>query len=233
MALTAAETMSALSDFMKEVPVIEDEEKAREAKLFVDRGKLAIADLEDERKKQVEPLNQKVDEINGHYRGPRNLLKRVLDELESRLSSFIRKEEDKRLQAAIAAREAADSAERAAREAERIEQERLSEAAAGELGVNVAEVTAKADEAFNAFEKAQRLAAIADRETKVRIGGGFRRAIGLKTAETLIVTDAVKAVTIMGANETITEAILKSARVYRNLFGELPSGVTATSERKL
>ena len=230
--VTAADTMKDISDWMAEHPVI-DEIHAREAKLFIDRGKLAIQDLEAERETKVKPLNQQVQVINDHYRSPRTLLQKVLDELKNRLASFLRAEEQKRIQIAEETRARAIEAERAAREAERIEKGGIADAAVGEIGVDVATLTRDADQAYSAFEKAARQAALAERETKVRIGGGFTRALGLKAKETLLVTDAVDAIHAIGVTESITEAILTSARAYRKLHGKLPAGVISETERKV
>jgi hypothetical protein len=230
--VTAADTMRDISAFLSENPLI-DEAHAREAKLFIDRGKLAIADLEAERDMKVRPLNEKVKEINSLYKIPRANLETVLSELQARLSSFLKAEEQKRIDAAREAARIADDAKQRAREAERIEQDALGSANSGELGVDIASVVVEADDAFRAYQKADRQAAIAERETKVKISGGFGRALSLKTKETLLVTDAIDAIHAIGVTESITEAILTSARAYRKLHGKLPAGVISETERKV
>jgi hypothetical protein len=231
MTVTAAETARGLSDWMKDHPAISTEDDAREAKVFVDRGRLCIKDMEDERDSQVRPLNEKVKTINEFYRGPRRLLQMVLDQLEDRLGSFLRAEEDRRIRAATEAARVAAEAERLARLAEAAEQEKLANAAAGELDIDVEAVVAEADEKFAEFQKASRQAAIAERETKVKIGGGFSRAIGLRNETELVVVDHVLALEALGPTEYIMEAILKSARVYKKLNGKLPTGVEALTSR--
>lgn len=233
MTVTADETMTSLSDWMREHPVIQDEDCAREAKVYIDRGKLCIADLEDERDGKVRPLNEQVKAINDHYRGPREMLRKVLDELEKRISAFLRSEEDKRIKAAEEARARLAEAERVAREAERLEQDRISSAAVGEIDVDVATAVKAANEAFSAYQKAEHQAALAERETRVRIGGGFSKAIGLKDKETLTVTDGFAAVMVMGITPSIEEAILKSARAYRKLHDCLPDGIESSLEREV
>lgn len=232
MARTAAETMGDISAFLSEHPII-DEAHAREAKLFIDRGRLAIQDLEAERELKVKPLNQQVQQINDHYRPPRETLKKVLNEVQERLSSFLRIEEQKRQAAAAEARRIAEAAEQAAREAEKIERERLADAAVGEVGVDVAALTIDADTKFREMEKARRQAVIAERDAKVKIGGGFGRALGLKTKEELKVVDIIKAVAAMSDNEGIHEAVIKAARSYRSLRNRLPPGVISETERKV
>lgn len=229
--VTAAETARALSDWMKDHPVIETEEDARLAKYEVDRGRLCLKDVEAERDGKVRPLNEQVKSINEYYRGPRNLLQRVLDELESRLGSFLKAEEEKRIKAAEEAERIAANAERLAREAEETERQRLADAAAGELDIDVQAVVAEADERFAEYEKATRAAELAQRETKVKIGGGFSRAIGLKTETELVVVDHVLALEALGLTEAIEKAIISSARAYKKLKGKYPLGIEALTSR--
>ena len=233
MTVTAGETMKDLSDWMSENPVIEDENKAREAKVYIDRAKLCIKDLEDERDGKVRPLNEQVKEINLYYKGPRTLLERVSEELGQRLASFLREEELRRIEAANAARALAEEAERRAREAERLEQDALRNAAAGELGVDIQASVVEADAAFGEFERANRQANLAERDTKVKIGGGFSRAISLREKETLTITDPLLVMATTGANEEILKQLRSLARAYRKLHNRLPDGVEATIEREL
>lgn len=224
---TAAETAKDISRWMAEMPVIETEEAARDAKLLLDRGKLCIKDLEDERDGKVRPLNEQVKEINEAYKGPRTSLQTIVNILGERIVSFIRVEEQRRLAAANEAARLAAEAEERAREAERLEQDALASANSGELGVDVAAHVDAANSAFRDFEKADRAAAIAEKETHVKIGGGFSRAVSLKQKETLIVMNPVVALNEIGLTEDIREAIIKSARAYRKLRGRLPGGVSA------
>lgn len=229
---TVNDTARSLSDWLSEHVAI-DEATATEAKTWIDRGKLCLQDMEAERDAKVRPLNEKVETINSEYREPRNLLKAMLNELTTRINNYLYTEEAKREALALAARQAAEAAERLAREAERVEQERLDDARRGELGVDLASATIEADTAFRAYEKAERQATIAERDAKVRIGGGFSRAIGLKTKETLVVQDAVAALTAMGLTDDIAQAICKGARAYRKIYNRLPDGVVSTTDRSI
>lgn len=230
---TAAEIAADLNNWLKEHPVVESLPEAAEAKLFIDRAKLGLKDMEDERDGKVRPLNEQVKAINGSYAEPRRLVERVLSEISQRVGDFIRREEAKRQAAAEEARQAVKAAEERAREAERIEQEKLADAANGELDIDVHRVTQEADKAFGEYQKAERQAAIAERETKVKISGGFQRAIGLRVSESFIVTDAAKALAAIGSTPDIEEAIIKAAKAYRKLKGVLPPGVAVDAERKL
>lgn len=236
----AESIMQALSDWMKDHPVIETEDDARAAKPLIDRAKAAMDEIEAERDGKVRPLNEQVTQINAEYKAVHNVdpkkpgtFNRVFNELKTRVADYLRCEEQKRLAAAAEARRIQEEAERQAREAEEREREALSNASAGEVDIDVATVTKEADEAFQTFERQSRFADRAERDTKVKIGGGFASAVSLRTAETLNLDDALKALVVIGVTDKIRDAILSAARDYRKLNGELPDGVSSIKERKL
>lgn len=229
-----------LSTWMKDHPVIQTEEEARAAKPLIDRARAAQAEIEAARIAEVKPLNDKVAEINAEHKAVHNTdpkkpgkLDRVYNELKSRISAYLQAEEQRRLREAAAARAAQEEAERIAREAEAKELAALQEAQAGVVDVDVAAITEQADEAFATFERTSRFADRAEKDTRVKIGGGFAAPVGLRNSETLAVTDALKAIVVLGATDRICEAILTEARAYRKANGRLPDGVTASTERKL
>ena len=233
MTVTAEETAKDISDWMAENPAIETEEKARKAKAYLDRGKLCVDDLEAERGTKVKPLNEQVKAINDHYRGPRETLNKVTAILVMRISVFMKAETDRRAKIAAEAAAKAAEIERLAREAEEKEREALANAEAGELGVDTLAVTKEADEKFGEFKAAERAANLAAKEATVKIGGGFTRSLGLRNKEELFVVDAAKAISDIGITPDINEAILKGARAYRRLHGELPSGINSNTEKGL
>lgn len=233
MAIVAEETASALSDWMKEHPVILTEEDARHAKLLYDRGSLCTQDLEQERKGKTKPLEDQVEAINLSYAPSKSLLKRVVQELGSRIKVFLDAEENRRRAIAEEAAMAAAEAEEEAREAERKEHEGISGASVGELDVDVAALTKAADETFERAKKLARQAAVAERETAVKIGGGFRRALSLRKTEEFSVTNACDAIADLGMNADIEAAIIKASKAYRKLTGMLPRGVGSKIERKV
>lgn len=221
-------------------PVIETEDQAREAKPLLDRAKAAFEEIEAERDGKVRPLNEKVAEINGLYKAAHSTdpkkpgrFDRIVIELKSRVGAFMAREEEKRAIAAEAARKAQAEAERLAKEAEAKEREAIQNAAAGEVDIDVAEVTTIADQTFQEFERASRFAARAEKNAKVKIAGGFGNAAALRNVETLHLESYGKAIKAIGPHDKIREAILSAAREYRKLHGALPEGVTATNERKL
>lgn len=237
MADTASEVARSLSDWMAEAPVISSVEMAKEAKILVDRAKLCIRDLEDERGKYVKPLNEQVKLINDLYRQPRTILERVLSELERRVSQYLSNEERKRIEAAAEAARLAAEAERLARDAEHAEREAMQSANQGELGIGIDEKVAEADRRFADYGIAARQAARAEKETKVKISGGFSRAISLRSEEILTVADPVAVlVAIMikiPLTEGLREALKTAARIYKKAYGAYPPGIEVKTERKV
>ena len=152
----APEVIKNISGFMAEHPAVLDEELARAYKVQMDRVKLVMKDLDEERDGKVRPLNSTVAAINDMYRGPYRLAKSILDEMKNRCDIFLWAEEKRRKAIAEEAERKARAAEAAAREAERLEQERLDDAAQGEAGIDVSDVMAKANDAFEDFERAKR-----------------------------------------------------------------------------
>jgi hypothetical protein len=225
--------------FLTDHPTIQSEEDAREAKPHLDRAKAAFEDVEKERDGLVRPLNEKVSDINAKYKGVHNTdpkkpgaFDRIVIELKARVGAFLIREEEKRLAIAEAARRSQEEAERLAREAEAKEVEALENAKLGEI-VDVAAVTQQADQAFEEFERQSRFTARAEKDTKVKIGGGFGRTATLREVETLHLENYNRAIKAIGPNDKIREAVLSAAREYRKVNGHLPDGVTATIERKL
>lgn len=231
MAVAAQEAARNLSDWMSEHPVITTEEEAREAKLWADRAYLCVKDLEDERVTKVAPLNIQVKAINEHYKAPRLLLEGVLDELKSRIDRYLFAEESKRLAIAAEAKSLADKAAKAALLAEQRERQAHTEADSGVLGVDVAAEHAKVNQAYKDLDRAIRQAEFAGKETKVKVGGGFRRASSLRNTEVIYVSNAGQVLDEVGVTEGITAELLKAARAYKRLHGHYPNGITVTIER--
>src|SRR5882672_10831539 len=63
----AETTIEALSQFLKDFPVIANEEESREAKVMLDRTSLALKGVDDERRSKVDPLNSTVKATNDLY----------------------------------------------------------------------------------------------------------------------------------------------------------------------
>ena len=229
----AREQWKAINDFLMEHPAILDEDAARKAKLFLDRGKAALADLEAARKAKADPLYAAWNAVNDLFRPAKTALDKIVGLVAERLTVFIKAEEARRSRAADEKRRIAEEAERWAREAEAREKEAIENAALGEIGVDVGAATEAADNAFDDFKRASRGAAVAERDSHVKIGGGFTRSAGLRTKKTLVLDDAFAALKDVGVTEKISDAILSAARDYKRLKGVLPAGVREIEERSL
>jgi hypothetical protein len=235
----AQSVIDEINAWLADHPTIETEDDARAAKPFLDRAKASLEEVEAERDSKVRPLNEQVSAINVKYKALHNtdakkpgLFDKIVIELKARVAAFMIREEQRRIREAELARLAQEEAERLAREAEAKEAEALANAKAGEV-IDVAEVTKQADAAFEEFERQSRFAARAERDTKVKIGGGFGKTASLRDAETLHLDSYSLALKAIGPNDKVRDAILSAARDYRKLHGELPTGVRATYERKL
>jgi hypothetical protein len=225
--------ISDISMVMADIPVVEDERAAREMKTGIDRAKLCIKDLDAELADKVRPLLAAEEGFRGQYRPKKAMLNNLLDEMLDRVQVFVKAEQRRREQAAALLVAQAHEARRKAEEAERIELEQLDNASKGEVGINVAEVIGDADEAYEAYCKAERQAEIAQKDTRVKVGGGFSRAIGMRKSETLSIDDQYVALKVMGLTPDLTEAFFKSARAYRKVYGKLPDGISSTVEEHL
>lgn len=230
----AQDTTRNLSQWLADCPTVSTEEEARALKVQIDRAKLCLADLADEREGKLQPLNLMVNGIREAYRRARSPLEVVLEQMLEVMNGFIQREEAKRLALAAAAERIAREAEAKAREAERIELEKRDDALQGEVGIDVAEYSEEADRAFEEFTAAQRAAIVARKDAKVRIGGGFSRAIGLRKQEILEVEDAITVIRDIGVlPENVKKALLTAARAFRSVHGRLPKGIKQTVDRSL
>lgn len=231
----ARETIKELGKWMVDHPTIQTDEDARQAHLLVDRARGAVDAVEAERVAKVGPLNETVTVINAEYKAMHNsdgkksgkwgLLDLAFNGLKARLAAYLQAEEDKRIAIALEAQRIERAALDAAREAEAREREAIENAQAGEF-VDVVAATQAADVAFKAFEHANKAAAVAVIDTRVKVGGGFTKPIGLRNApKVLVLVDPAAAIAEIGPTVNIVDAILASARAFRKLRGRLPKGV--------
>lgn len=235
----AADAQDALAQFLNDTPVITEGPHLVEAKQVYEHVRGAMDEMEAERDKLVRPLNEQVASINSKYKAIHNTdskkpgtLDKIFNELKLRLTDYAAKEEARRIRAAEEARTEAEKAEAAAREAERIEQQAKQDAVVGVIDTGVADAIQNADQKFAEFEQASRFAARAEKSVPFRIGDGQGKAIGMRTEKTLVLENYNKAITAIGPNDKIRDAILSAARDYRKLHHKLPDGVTEVTERK-
>jgi hypothetical protein len=229
----AKEAHAELSTFAEETPVIQSWDQAKLASAYIERTRIALQAMEDERKPQADPLNAKLEAINKPYRLVRQPLEKLYDLVKLRLTRYNNAVEAARLKEAQRLRDAAEAAEAAARAAEAAEQEAIAGADVGEL-TDVGGAIAEADHAFKGYQKADRAAATAERNVPVRIAsimGG--KALSMRTTEVFIVEDACAAITAMGLSDDLKKQIVKDAKRFREATGELPDGVRSEYQRSL
>jgi hypothetical protein len=230
---SAKEAMAELSTFTQECPVIQSFDDAKQAAAFIERTRVALQAMEDERKPQTDPLNAELERINKPYRLVRQPLEKLYEVVKARLTKYNNAVEAARLREAQRLREEAEAKERAAREAEANEAAALAGADVGEL-TDIGGAIIEADGAFKDFQKADRAAATAERNVPMRFGsimGG--KALSMRTTEVFVVEDASAAITAMGLSDDLKKQIVKDAKRFREATGELPDGITSTHERRL
>jgi hypothetical protein len=229
----AKEAISELSAYLKETPVVQSFDDAKLAGAHIERTRIALKAMEDERSVKVQPLNEQLSAINTAYRVVREPLTKIYDTLKARVTTYNRAEEAKRAAEAARLAKIAADAEAAARAAETAEQEAIANAEQGEL-TDVGAAIQSADEAFRDYSVANRTAQRAERESKVRIPSAMGgRTLAMRQVEVFTVEDACAAIAIMGASEDLKRQIIRDAKRFREATGELPDGVTSAYERSL
>lgn len=230
---SAREATTDLGRFLSDNPVIENQDRAKTGTLYVERVRKTLQDLEAARKEAVKPHNDKVKHLNLSYGNISRPLETILHELRYRLTDYAGREEAKRIAVATEKRRLAELAEMEARVAEQRERDAKSNATIGEI-TDVAAAVIEADTKFQDYQRADRVAAVAERSTSVRFAsqlGG--KALSLRTKETLVLDDAFAALRDIGVTDKIKEAILSAARDYRRLHEKLPAGVSAELKREI
>ena len=240
----AEPTIEALRAFLADNPVVGNEDEAREAKAILDRTVAALKGIDDERKSKTDPLNAQLRELNSQYHKWHNsgsksgIWDKLLAELRSRMTAFAREEERKRRETAEAARRAAEEAAETARQAAETEAQARDEASMGVCDIDLTGAVEEAKATSDAAMRANWAAQTAEKQSHVRIGGGFGKVATLRDREILSVTDWRAAIEDMcgsnGAPPTvIIDAILTAARAYRRENNELPAGISASYERRI
>ena len=231
----ATTAMNLMTTYLNDNPVISNGAQAEAAKVQIETARGCLAEMETERDSKVRPLNERVKEINGIYSAVSAPFKRVLDQVRERLTDYAHAVEKERQRLADIKRREAEALIAKAREAERLEREAIENARLGEVDAGVAEKIVQADAAFADAKRANRQAAVAERDADtVRIGGGNGRSLGMRTTTTLTLDDPIAAIKAMGGkvSEKTAESILSDARAWRKLNDQRwPAGVTAVETR--
>lgn len=237
----AKEAFDELAAWLKEHPVIENADDAKQGAAYVERTRVALQEARDERDGKTRPHLDALETIRTAYELVRDKtktneggpLQRAFTALKKRLTDYANAVEAARIAEAERLRKEAEAKEAAARAAEAAEQEAIADAEVG-VETDVGGAIEQADAAFTDYRRADKQAAIAERNVPVRfhsVMGG--RTQSMRTTEVLHVVDPAKAISVMGMTDKIKDAILSSARDFRKEFGELPSGIEASFERSL
>lgn len=237
----AKEAFEELRDFLKSTPVILQPGEAKLGAGYMERTRVALKAAREERETKTRPFMDRLAAIRTVYDLVREksktneggLLEKAYTALRDRMTKYADAVEAERIAEATRLREAAAEQERIAREAAATEQDAIDNATVGEC-TDVGAAIEQADQAFSTFQRADRLAAIAERAVPVRfksvLGG---KSLTSRTTEVLEIEDFAKAIRILGCTDKIRDAILLSAKDFRNEFGELPAGVKATFKRSM
>lgn len=229
----ARDALSELSAWLRDNPVIEGQAQLKAGTALKERTLVALNEARAERETKTKPWREKLNAIFAAYElvKDKGTLERAYSELRKRLTNFANEVEARRIAEANRLRHEAEERARIAREAELAEQDAIACADVGEC-TDVAGAIEQADSTFSAFQRADRQAAIAEKNVPLRTGsvlGG--RSISMRTTEKLVIENVELAISVIGLTEKITEAILSSARDFRKERNELPPGITATFER--
>ena len=230
----ARDAWARLNKWLSDHPAVQDGTEARDGKLMLDVAAATLKDLRDACDTEKKPHFDAWKNAIAKYKPADEALEKLLDEVNKRLSAYARAEDAKRKAEAEAARKAAADAERIALEKIAAERDAAENASLGEIGVDLGTAQAETDAAVTEAKQAIAVAKIADRDSHVLIGGGFGKAMSLRTEKAQVIDDAAKALAAIGLTEDIKLAILKGARAYKKLKGVWPEGVhEEDGERKL
>ena len=230
----ARDAWARLNKWLSDHPAVQDGTEARDGKLMLDVAKGTLKDLREAREGESAPLYEGWKAAIAKYKPADEALEKLLGELNKRLSAYALAEETKRRAEAETARKMAEEAEQLAREKIEAERELAENVSLGEIGVDLGSAQAETDAAVEEARQSAAIAKAAERDSRVRIGGGFGNASTLRTEKVQVIDDAAKAIAAIGLTEDIKLAILKGARAYKKLKGVWPEGVhEEDGERKL
>jgi hypothetical protein len=231
----AKDALDELKKWLTDNPIVEHQPQLKAGTALKERTLIALNGARTEREGKTKPIREQLNAIFAEYDlvKDKGVLERAYNELRKRLTDYAVAVEAARIAEAERLRKEAEERERLAREAEAAEREAIENAQAGEC-TDAAGAIEQADAAFTEFRRADKTAAIAEKNVPLRVGsvlGG--KSISMRTTEKLVIEDAFAALKVLGLTEDIEEAILKSARAFRKEFNELPTGVRATFVRSM
>ena len=233
----AKDTTTEVSAFLKETPAVTSPEECRLGDNWIERVRINLLSMEDERVPLVAPLNKQLGEINERYRPVRQVLEKIQTELKRRVTVFKNAVEAARQAEAERVRLAAEEAARLAEEAAATADEAVANAAEGQC-TDAGAAIFEAHQAEREAGKLDRLASRAEHSVTYRnpsIAGG--KAMSMRTVAVINIIDPVLAVKAMCPNGVVPEklatAIRQCATIFEDAYGVLPDGITRTSERRM
>lgn len=237
----AKEAFEELRDFLKDHPVILTADDAKLGAGYLERTRVTLKASRDERNTKTRPFLDRLEAIRAAYDLVREktksneggLLERAYNALRDRMTKYADAVEAERIAEANRLREEAARAEDAARAAETAEQTAIADAEVGEC-TDVGAAIQNADQKFAEFKVANRQAATAERNVPLRFGsvlGG--KSVSARTYEFLEIEDFDKAIKVLGLTDKIRDAVIASAKDFRNEFDELPAGIKSTHQRRM
>ena len=229
----AKDALDELSKWLKDNPVVQDQAQLKAGTALKERTLLAMNEARSERETKTRPIRDTLNAIFATYElvKDKGILERAYTELRKRLTDYGNAIEAARIAEAERLRKEAEERERIARIAEAAEREAIDDAEQGAES-DVGGAIAQADAAFTDYRRADKQAAIAERNVPLRVGsvlGG--RSQSMRTVEVLAIDNVELAIKVLGLTEKIRDAIISSARDFRKEFDELPAGIKATYER--
>lgn len=235
---SAGEAFTELRTWLSDHPVITSVADSKQGAAYIERTRIALGELETDRKAKVDPINAELREVNAAYKTAREPLENALKHLRKIMTDYATAVEAARIAEANRLREEAEAAARAAQTAafqrdEAIENAQVGEAA--DVGGLIADAATVAKEAG----KLDRKAAVAEHSVPVRVNsimGG--KALAMRTRRVLVVTDATKAYQAIKQNapllaQRIEDTIRICAEKFEDDIGALPAGVEERFERSM
>jgi hypothetical protein len=232
----AQDTTTEVSAFLKETPAVTSPAECKQGDAWIERVRINLQSMEDERKPRVEPLNAQLAAINEPYRLVRQPLEKIFNELKRRVTVFKNKIEAEREAEAARVRHAAEEAARIAAEAAAAADDAVACADVGEC-TDAGAAIFEAHQAEREAGKLDRMASRAENSVSYRnasIAGG--KAMSMRTVTVINIADpvaAVKALCSSGVPEKLATAIRQLSVAFEEAYGVLPDGVTKTTERRM
>lgn len=215
--------------WVTERPEITDAEMAGKCTDFMAQVNAALKDAEAARRAEKKPHEDAAKAVDVKFRALGATLEKIKELLQPRLTTWLRKEQDR---IAAERRQAEDAARKAREEAEAAQ--RLAEDAAKKPGADVIGAAVAAEDAKKRAEEAAKLGAT---PMRAQAKGDFSsRAASLRTYHSAKIVDVMKALRAFKDDAGVLAALQKAAdaaaRDARGDQSKAPSGVEFVSDQR-